>query len=271
MNRTTAILAVLGLALGGCGATEVTVPATTSLPAPVASRVEGSWVGTLPTGEPIEFFLTETSPNSVEGTGAIFRSGDEPESIDVEGTLGAEGEAFLQLTSTDELTAGQESELNMQVSGNTAQAEAGGRPFQLQRPAPLASAKLWNDTPGGGDVYRIDARNDFGQDFQLRVEIDGSQDGAHTGTWQYTGGSPLWAYIEGKVYAEVIRDGRWVVMIFQDEFGGPASASNYGQLMFERHVAGQPGSSRPLSRTDSRLNSREAFGYVTGRVILEQQ
>jgi len=259
-----------GLWLAGCGSGGSTgvstvpgsLPATVAPPA-VAPRLDGHWKGTLPNGERLEFDLAQEDPQSAEGRGLLFR-GDDPQALEVEGTFAEDGQGLLQLVFLDQGRAGEVTELTMAVTSNgsaQAQLQDGSAAFPLTRDETLG--KLWdNNLPGPGpEVYRVDARNDLGEEFHLRV----TNAGRGRGAWESLGGVPLWSGPSGTLVSSLFDEGKWVAFYLPDkDFTG-----TYGQLLFPRHTEGQAGSTRPLSSTDSLLNSKESFGWVTGTVTLE--
>jgi len=270
--------------LAGCGSSASTgvsnVPTTiVAQPNPATSqpRVQGEWSGTLPTGDRVGFTVEPRPGGLVEGDGALFHEGD-PRILKVEGRLEDSSRAVLQLVSLDEGTAGQTTDLVLEVQPNgSAQGQLlDQQSFPLTRRAddPGTSQKLWNAdrTHGGPETYRIDAKDEFGHEFHLRATVDirnrsGTNDAnVVNGDWrQIDGGKALYVFLEGKAYGTSVADINWITLYFRDETG----TGTYGQVMFERSGEGRPGSTKPLSRSDSILSTRDSFGYVTGTATLE--
>jgi len=255
---------LLTLALTGCGSESTSVQ-TVSNPAtvpPIAPRLDGLWKGTLSAGERLEFTLEQKDPQTMEGNGLLLR-GQEPQALDVSAVFSDDGQLAVQLASLDKDRPDEVADMTMAVLPNgSAEARLNdGSAFALSREE--TRGKLWNnDRNGAGpEVYTINATNDLGEQFHLRF----TNTGKGRGTWESLGGVPLWTGTSGTAAATLYDNGQWVGIYLHD-----ASFGRYfGQLVFERHADGRAGSRRELSATDSALNSKESFGWVTGHVTLE--
>ena len=278
---------IFALSLMGCSSSSSNLTSFTNTTAVGQSaKVDGFWHSTLPgTGNSIEFLLVQNG-HKVQGEGVILRDGM-PDAIAVRGAVRPDGVAMLNLLPQDLENDFDSATLAIRFEGNEAEASL-DQPvapehvdFRLTRGTPslrprgdsAVLGKIWDNgfaplsTIRPSELYQVNASSvRDGLEYHIDVELMGTTLWEFIGSWKLTSGEPLWIGTEGRVSAGCTVAGDWARITFKDKYG----IGNYGSVWFRRHTDGRAGTSREISKDDSRINSGKKFRNVTGNVILVQ-